>query len=385
MLPCCTMFDITIIGGGAVGLALAREFANRQRAVALLEQEARPGLGISSRSSEVIHAGFYYPKHFLKTRLCVRGREKLYQYCQERDIPHRRIGKLVVAHDDAEHEFLHALALRAELNGVDNLQWLSRSQLAALEPAVSAKGGFLSPSTGIIDSTTLLHRLEKDAMDAGTTMACRSRVVRIIKQSGHFELILGDNSRISTRTLVNSAGLSAVSVAHCIDDYATHTIPTVVLAKGDYFSLPGKSPFNHLVYPVPAGQSMANPSAAHSSLGIHATIDLQGCVRFGPDLDIVASENYVVAENKRELFAAAIRRYYPALDAKKLQPHSSGIRPRLVPPDGKPGKAPDFLIQGVDTHGMSGLIHLFGIESPGLTCCMALAEEVAAQLEPQLL
>lgn len=385
MLPCATMFDITIIGGGAVGLAIARECARRRYRVALLERETRPGLGISSRSSEVIHAGFYYPKHFLKTRLCVRGREQLYQYCRERDIPHQRIGKLVVAHDDAEHEFLHALALRAELNGVNDLQWLNRQQISALEPAVSAKGGFLSPSTGIFDSATLLQRLEKDAIDAGVQLAYRNEVVRIVPQSGHFDLLLADDSCIRTRTVVNSAGLSAVAVAQRIDGCDVQQLPSLALAKGDYFSLPGKSPFTRLVYPVPAGQSMANPSAAHSSLGIHATLDLQGRVRFGPDFDIVDAEDYAVAEHKRERFAEAIRRYFPALDANKLQPHSSGIRPRLLPPDGKAGKVPDFLIQGKDTHGFNGLVHLFGIESPGLTCCLALAEEVATQLEPQLL
>jgi len=369
-----TMVDIAIVGAGVVGLAIAREFALRNRScrIVVLEQAARAGTGISSRSSEVIHAGLYYPPAYLKTTLCVRGRELLYDYCTKNSIPHRRIGKLVVAGDDEEHEHLHALAFRAQNNGIADLQWLDRKQLRTLEPAVEAKGAIFSPSTGIVDSTSLMQTLEREAISLGVTFAFHTTVTRITRKTKGFELHCDDaNSSfvIAATQVINGAGLHATSLARRTEGFSPDYIPHMVLAKGDYFAYSGSSPFTHLVYPVPASGHVAH------GLGIHATLDLHGGLRFGPDLDIVPDENYHVSEHKRGMFAAAIRHYFPALDAARLQPAYAGIRPRLATGS---KKTADFCVQASTEHGVPGLVNLFGIESPGLTSALALAEHVVA-------
>ena len=373
-------FEIVVVGAGVIGLACARALAERNptRRILILEREAAVGRGISSRNSEVIHAGLYYPLSYLRTAFCVRGRELLYQYCREQNIPHRNIGKLVVANTDEEHEFLHALAFRAELNGVHDLQWLDRARIAKLEPAVQAKGGFLSPSTGIVDSNALLRTLERDVASRGVSIALQTVVTRITREHQRLQLHCTDSTSsyvVDASIVINSAGLQATSLAHQIDGMRAGLVPEIKLAKGDYFSYTGKNPFSHLVYPVPHGQPARSPGVEHQSLGIHATIDMSNQLRFGPDIEYIEHEQYSVRADKREPFAQVIRNYFPALDADKLQPAWAGIRPRLV----IPGKTvPDFMVQSCTQHGVNGLVNLFGIESPGLTSALALAEYVAA-------
>jgi len=382
--------DVVIIGGGIIGLAIARElsFSSPSLNIALLEKENKTGTGISSRNSEVIHAGLYYPKKYLKSILCVEGRELLYQYCREHHIPHKKIGKIVVANTDEEHEFLHALALRAEYNGINDITWLTQRKLAELEPAVSAKGAFLSPSTGIINVAALLQALEKEILDRNVAISLNTRVSQVEPRQNGFALtcITGRTSAASadtsytlqTRILINACGLQAADLAHTIAGFPAQQQPHLVYAKGDYFSYNDKNPFQHLIYPVPAGQPMTSPSAQHTGLGIHATVDMQNQLRFGPDVTLVNSENYQVNESSREIFAEVIRRYFPALQPDKLQPAYAGIRPRLLMQNKKP---PDFMIQTQAQHGLPGLVQLFGIESPGLTSCLSIARYVITQLD----
>lgn len=372
--------DVAIVGGGILGLALARELSLTSPSlnIALLEKEKQLGTGISSRNSEVIHAGLYYPKSYLKSRLCVQGRDMLYQFCQQRGVAHKKIGKIVVAHSDEEHEFLHALALRAEYNGVTDITWLSQHKLAELEPAVYAKGAFLSPSTGIVDVRQLLQALEQEARSGGVAIALDTAVTTIETQAQGFVLTSNRNSdKIRATRVINACGLQAGDLASKIAGFPAPQLPSLCWAKGDYFSYRGANPFRHLIYPVPAGQPVTSPSAQHSGLGIHATIDLQGQLRFGPDVTLVEQEFYDVDEHKREIFADTIRRYFPALDSNKLQPAYAGIRPRLVTVNKKP---PDFLIQTEKDHGLPGLVQLFGMESPGLTSCLAIAQHVRQAL-----
>lgn len=371
--------DIVIIGAGVIGLAIARHLAIHHpgKSIVVIEKEKLSGLGISSRSSEVIHGGLYYPKNYLKSLLCVRGREQLYQYCREHQIPHQQIGKIVVAQTDEEHEFLHALALRAELNGVDDLRWLRRSTLAALEPAVHARGAFLSPSSGIVDSVALMRSLEKDALEHGVTFAFFTVVQKIEVEKNGFTVALDRGEKLQSRILINAAGLQAVSLARTMTGLPTNMLPTLQMAKGNYFSYSGKSPFRHLIYPVPAGQPMTSPNAQHTGLGIHATIDLQGHLRFGPDVEMVDAECYGVDEKRKPAFVTAIRRYFPALDEDKLHASYAGIRPRLFTFN---TKTPDFMIQTEQIHGQVGLVNLFGMESPGITACLAIADQVSLGL-----
>jgi len=374
--------DVVIVGAGVIGLAIARQISlcHPQKTIIVIEKEKKPGLGISSRSSEVIHAGLYYPKNYLKSLLCVQGREQLYQYCREHRIPHQKIGKIVVAQTDEEHEFLHALALRAELNGVDDLAWLRRSTLATMEPYLQARGAFLSPSTGIIDSNALLQSLEKEALDRGVTFAFCTTVKKIEAAKNSFSLLLDHGEKIQSRVVINTAGLQAIPLAGTIAGFPKSALPTLQMVKGNYFSYSGKNPFQHLIYPVPAGQAMTSPNAQHTGLGIHATIDMQGCLRFGPDVEMVNAEQYGVDEKRKPGFVEAVRRYFPALDEEKLQPAYAGIRPRLCTPN----KTPDFLIQTEQDHGLVGLVNLFGIESPGLTVCLAIAKQVSLGLSLHL-
>lgn len=369
MLP-MERVDCIVVGAGVIGLAVARRLAMAGLETLVLERAAAPGTETSSRNSEVIHAGLYYPPGSLKARLCVRGREQLYQYCRDHGVAHRRCGKLVVATTDEEIATLRSYADVARRNGVNDLQWLTPESVTALEPAVRCAAALWSPSTGIVSSHELMLALLGEVEAGGGTLACRADVVGgRLANDGHVVRARhdGTHSEITTRWLVNAAGLHAQSLAHRLEGLDAATIPPLYLAKGQYFVQPGRAPFNHLVYPV----------ASSAGLGIHVTLDLAGGVRFGPDVEWVSAIDYAVDESRRDAFAAAIRRYYPDLDPKRLQPGYAGIRPKLAAP-GEP--AADFCIQGPAAHGWPGLVNLYGIESPGLTAALAIADEVATLL-----
>ncbi len=374
----------TVIGGGLIGLAIARQCAAHGPTL-LIEQQPRLGTGISSRNSEVMHAGLYYPRDTLKARLCVEGNAELYAYCETHQVPHQRCGKLVVANDDLEHEHLHALALRAELNGVKNVELLTRSQAQALEPAVQAKGALLSPDTGIIDVGQLMLSLEKDCLDRGVDIVVNTRVEQITRDGTGYQLAYcsGDSRdevfTLSSDHLINSAGLQAISLAQAIVDFPSGLVPELLLLKGNYFRYHGTNPFTHLIYPVPMPviPEADDSSAQHQGLGIHAGFNLDNELRFGPDTEPVNREDYEVDSTRHAAFVTAIQRYFPGLQPDKLQADSAGIRPRLV--SDQPRSA-DFMIQGEREHGWPGLVNLFGIESPGLTCCLSLARYVEQQL-----
>jgi L-2-hydroxyglutarate oxidase LhgO len=358
--------ECVVIGAGVVGLAVARAIASIGREVFVLEGASSFGTGISSRNSEVIHSGIYYPQDSLKARLCVRGRRLLYEYCEERAIPHQRCGKLIVATEDRQVPGLLALREKARANGVDDLQLLDASQARAIEPQVHCQAALLSPSTGIVDSHSLMLSLLGDAEHAGATAAFHAPVLGgRVRGDGVALAVGGDQpTEIEARFVVNCAGLGAQRLASKVEGLSGDTVPPLHLAKGNYFSLAGRAPFSRLVYPLPEP----------GGLGVHLTLDLGGQARFGPDVEWVGEENYDVDLRRADRFYAAIRRYWPDLPDGALQPAYAGIRPKLCPP---PGREMDFVIQGPDQHGVSGLFNLFGIESPGLTACLAIGEEVA--------
>lgn len=353
--------DCVVVGAGVVGLAIARSVARSGRQVVVLDAESQIGTHSSSRNSEVIHAGIYYPEKSLKARLCVRGREMLYRYCETHGIAHQRIGKLIVATGEAELPKLDALRQQAALNGVDDLQFITAEEARKIEPNVESVGALLSPSTGIVDSHALMTALQAELEESDGVVVLNSRVSNVNPFEDGIEFQVGDE-RFECVTLINSAGLGAVELmsdALCLADNA----PTMHLAKGHYFSYQGKSPFGHLIYPLPSG----------GGLGIHATNDLAGVARFGPDVIWVDSLDYEFDESRKADFVAAIKNYFPDLDADRLIPGYTGIRPKLHGPD---EPAPDFLIQGERDHGVRGLVNLMGIESPGLTASLAIAEHV---------
>jgi L-2-hydroxyglutarate oxidase LhgO len=353
--------DCVVVGAGVVGLAIARSVARSGRQVVVLDAESQIGTHSSSRNSEVIHAGIYYPEKSLKARLCVRGRDMLYRYCATHGIDHQRIGKLIVATGEAELPKLDALRQQAALNGVDDLQFITAEEARKIEPNVESVGALLSPSTGIVDSHALMTALQAELEESDGVVVLNSRVSNVNPFEDGIEFQVGDE-RFECVTLINSAGLGAVELmsdALCLADNA----PTMHLAKGHYFSYQGKSPFGHLIYPLPSG----------GGLGIHATNDLAGVARFGPDVTWVDSLDYEFDESRKADFVAAIKNYFPDLDADRLIPGYTGIRPKLHGPD---EPAPDFLIQGERDHGVRGLVNLMGIESPGLTASLAIAEHV---------
>lgn len=361
--------DCVVIGAGVVGLAVARGLALRGREVVVLEAEAGTGRHTSSRNSEVIHAGIYYPTGSLKARLCVAGRRALGAYLAERDVPHRRVGKLLIAVHESELGTLERLRRLAEANGVDDLVTLSAEDVRALEPDVVAVRGVLSPSTGILDSHALMAALEADLVAKGGVVVLSAPVT-----GGHVEdrdivLDVGGKEPVSVRckTVVSSAGLHAPRVARALRGLDPAFVPREYFARGHYFTLAGRSPFRHLVYPMPA------PGA----LGIHVTLDLAGRARFGPDITWSPGVDYAFDEGRAPAFYSAVRRYHPGLEDGALEPGYVGIRPKIVP---EGAAAADFVVQGPEVHGIHGLVNLFGIESPGLTACLAIADEVAARL-----
>lgn len=362
--------DCIVIGAGVIGLAVARRVAATSLETLVLEREPVHGAHASSRNSEVIHAGLYYPPGSLKAQLCVTGREQLYRYCESRGIAHRRCGKLVVATSDLERPRLQQYFDTALRNGVSDLEWLGPGQVAALEPAVRCAAALWSPSTGIVSSHELMQALLADLEARGGTLACRAEVQGARLGAGAHRVFVqqdGISSEFEARYLVNAAGLDAQAVARRFAGLDAATIPPLHLAKGHYFTLQGPAPFRHLVYPVAGG----------GGLGIHVTLDLAGLARFGPDVEWVTAIDYAPDETRRDAFTTAIRRYYPALDASRLRPAYAGIRSKLSGP-GEP--AADFCIQGPEVHGVEGLVNLYGIESPGLTASLAIADVVAANL-----
>jgi L-2-hydroxyglutarate oxidase LhgO len=357
--------DVAVIGAGLLGLAIARSLAQAGREVLVLEAETAMGTVTSSRNSEVIHAGIYYSPGSLKALFCVEGKQKLYAFCRSRGIPHAPIGKLLVATDDAEIAALNRLLHRAEQNGVRDLRWLSLPEARSMEPALRCVAAILSPSTGIVDSHALMLAYRGDLEEAGGMIAFGARVrggevtpkgIRLqVEQEGSMDLLC--------KTVVNCAGLGAQAVAASIHGVPQDSIPPLHFAKGNYFGLSGRAPFRHLIYPMPGG----------GGLGAHLTLDLAGRARFGPDVEWVTKIDYAVDPRRAESFYAAIRRYWPDLPDNALTPDYSGVRPKLYShPDGDA----DFAIQGEETHGVPGLVNLFGIESPGLTSSLAVADYV---------
>ncbi len=358
--------DCAVIGAGVIGLAVARALALRDCEVVLLEAAGAIGTGISSRNSEVIHAGIYYPTDGLKARLCLAGKHLMYAFCAGHGVEHRRCGKLIVATGDHQIRALEDLHARARANGVDDLEWLDGAQTRALEPEVRAVAALLSPSSGIVDSHAFMLALQGDAEAAGVAIAFHSPVLGGRTANGATVIEVGgaEATTLSCRTVVNCAGLAAQTVAAAIEAVPRDTIPRRHLAKGNYFTLSARAPFRHLIYPVPEA----------AGLGIHFSVDLGGQAKFGPDVEWVEEENYDVDPDRAQAFYAAVRRYWPGLEDGTLQPGYAGIRPKIQ----APGEAPaDFVIQGADVHGIQGLVNLYGIDSPGLTASLAIAEAVA--------
>lgn len=357
--------DCIVAGAGVVGLAVARALALAGREVIVLEAAEGIGTETSSRNSEVIHAGIYYPANSLMARFCVAGRRALYRFCAEHGVPHRNCGKLIVATNAEEDAMLAGIQRRAEANGVENMRVLSAAEAIALEPNLQCTSALHSPVTGIIDSHAYMLALQGDAENAGAVCVFLSPVTGARVADRWVEVFVGGSEpmNLRCRLLVNAAGLHAPHLAGRIKGMPADRVPNAYYAKGNYFTLSGRSPFSRLIYPVPVP----------GGLGVHLTIDLGGQARFGPDVEWVDSLDYTVDPMRADSFYAAVRKYWPALKDGALQPGYSGIRPKIVP-QGKPGQ--DFVVQGPQTHGVAGLINLFGIESPGLTASLALAEHV---------
>ena len=353
--------NCVVVGAGVIGLAIARSLAQAGREVVVLEAESQIGMHTSSRNSEVIHAGVYYPEDSLKARLCVLGKEMLYDYCEQHRVGHKRLGKLIVASRAADLDRLAEIQTQAAANGVADLTLISAGQVRELEPEVVCAGALLSPSTGIVDSHELMTALQADIEEQGGTVVLNSAATNLHVDGERIRFDTGGESFVCD-TLVNSAGLNAQELVSG-DSRASRDMPKSFMAKGHYFAYQGKSPFQHLVYPLPVADG----------LGVHATNDLSGATRFGPDVEWVDSIDYDFDESRKADFAAAIKRYFPALDETKLTPAYTGIRPKVVGPG---GPFADFLIQAQDDHGVAGLVNLFGIESPGLTASLAIGEHV---------
>ena len=378
-----------VIGGGVIGLAVARCLVRQGLEVALLEAETQLGSKTSSRNSEVIHAGIYYPRGSLKAVHCVRGRNMLYRYCEQHDIPHRRCGKLIVANGPRQERELEQIRAAAQANGVDDIAWLDAAQVSAREPLLRASAALYSPSTGIIDSHSYMQQLGDDIELSGGMILRRHAVVggQVLPDHAGFMLaVLAGDEAFNLRSdyVINCAGADATGWLAQVSGFASQYIPTLHYARGSYFSMQPALPVSHLVYPLPNS----------AGLGTHLTLDMQGGVRFGPDVEwldnaAIARDNeqphapllfdYRVDESRREIFAQAIADYYPQIDASMLVPDYSGVRSKLVGPGEPPA---DFMIQGDSVHGLPGWVNLFGIESPGLTSSLSLAEAVAEKLLP---
>jgi L-2-hydroxyglutarate oxidase LhgO len=363
--------DCVVIGAGIIGLAVARRLALAGREVIILEAADTFGTETSSRNSEVIHAGIYYPQGSLKARLCVAGKVQLYEYCLSHGVPYKKLGKLIVATTPSEVAALKGIQEKAFANGVSDLVYLSQSELKNYEPAIRAEAALFSPSTGIIDSHSFMLALLGDAEAAGAMLAAQSRVVGGNIENGTIKLrvqgIDGAQEEILAQTVINAAGLTAPSVAASIQGMPHQLIPKAYYCKGTYFTLGVTTSFRHLIYPVPNS----------AGLGVHLTLDLAGQARFGPDTEWVTTPNYDVDPGRSVVFYEAIRRYWPELPDDSLQSGYVGMRPKIAAPN---EPAADFMIQDEKTHGVTGMVNLFGIESPGLTASLAIAEHVVKKL-----
>ncbi len=365
-----TDVDCVVIGAGVVGLAVGRALALQGREVLIVDAAEAIGTGTSSRNSEVIHAGIYYPAGSLKAELCVRGKQLLYDYCAERGIGHQRLGKLIVATEPGQERQLAKIAAHAQSNGVNDLERLGAEQARQLEPALRCTAALRSPSTGIVDSHGLMLALLGDAENAGAQSVFHTPLLSgRVRPEGGFDLQFGgaDAMALSCAMLVNASGIHAPTLARRIDGIPTDSIPPVYLCKGSYFTLAGRAPFSHLIYPVPQA----------AGLGVHLTLDLGGQAKFGPDTEWVEREDYTLDPARAEVFYAAVRSYWPALPDGALAPGYTGIRPKISAPH---EAAADFVIAGPAVHGVPGLVNLFGIESPGLTASLAIGERVASAL-----
>ena len=363
--------DAVVIGAGVVGLAVARELAQTGRDVIVLEHNARIGEETSSRNSEVIHAGIYYPTNSVKASLCVRGKELLYNYCDMKGVRYRRCGKLMIALNDRQGERLAAILDQGKINGVDDLELLSSTEIADLEPEIRCDIAAFSPSTGILDTHGFMLALQGDLEAAGGNIAFLSECCGGTIEDDGLQLIVrsdGEELTIRANVVINAAGLRSTQVADSFAGLDARYVPRTRYAKGTYFVLQQKSPFTHLVYPMPDG----------AWLGVHVTLDMAGQARFGPDQEWVDEIDYRLDPHRAETFYEAIRNYWPAIPAGSLAPGYVGVRPKIVGPGEPPG---DFMIQGPAQHGIDGLVNLFGIESPGLTSALAIGEEVARLLQ----
>ncbi len=355
--------EAVVVGAGVIGLAAARALALAGHEVVVLERAYTIGFETSSRNSEVIHGGLYYPQGSLKATCCVAGRHRLYAYCAAHGVPHSRLGKLIVATSEDEIPGVEKIEAAARANGVDDLAWLSVAEAQRMEPELHCVAALLSPSTGIVDSHALMLAYQGDAEDAGAFVAFRSPVLSGRVRGDGFELDVGGDepTTIRCRLLVNAAGLYAPAFARSIDAVPLDTIPPAYFCRGCYFTLSGKTPFRRLIYPVPVP----------GGLGVHITLDLAGQARFGPDVEWIDGVDYAVDPRRCDSFYAAVRRYWPGLRDDALQPGYAGIRPKISGPN---EAAADFVVQGREAHGIPGLVNMYGIESPGLTASLPLAD-----------
>ncbi len=361
--------DCVVIGAGVVGLAAARALALSGREVLVLEGANAIGTQTSSRNSEVIHAGIYYPQDSLKALLCVQGKRMLYDYCAQRGIGHSRCGKLIVATSVEQVNYLQGIIAKAAANGVNDLVLLNAEQARNLEPELNCVAAVLSPSTGIVDSHALMLSLQGDLENAGGMVVFNAPVVKAKVSPACMVVQTGDGSELAAKTLVNAAGLHAPTLATTFEGLDQQHVPQAYYCKGNYFTLSGKSPFSRLIYPVPEADG----------LGVHLTLDLGGQAKFGPDVEWVDSaEDLQVNPERGEVFYAEVRKYWPNLPDGSLLPDYAGIRPKIRPAT---QAAADFVIQGASAHGIEGLVNLFGIESPGLTSALAIADQVLALVE----
>jgi L-2-hydroxyglutarate oxidase LhgO len=362
--------QVLVIGAGVVGLAIARQAALAGHEVIVAEATGGIGNGVSSRNSEVIHAGMYYPTGSERAKHCVRGRRLLYEFLSSHGVPHKKVGKLIVATDEKQKAKIEGIAKQGEINGVEGLEFLGGNAARAMEPALYCVAALLSHETGIIDSHAYMLALQGDLEDRGGMIAFNTPVEALRHTPDGWEVRFGgaEAGTMTVDAVVNSAGLGAQKIAHLTEGYPVARIPRLVMAKGNYFGFQGKPAFSHLIYPAPV----------EGGLGTHVTLDLAGRMRFGPDVEWIESESYTVDPKRAESFYANVRTYFPALPDNSIVPDYCGIRPKLT---GKGEPAADFLMEGPAAHGMPRLVNLFGIESPGLTSSLSIAEEAVGQLQ----